>query len=57
MTESDRFAGIQSSENIYNYQVRRKKLTEQILKQDSTSTRTQVDQSENPMRVCKMHFQ
>ena len=33
-----------SSKNLYEYQLRRKKLTEQILSQDSTSTKTQVAQ-------------
>ncbi|MEJ7767340.1 MAG: efflux RND transporter periplasmic adaptor subunit [Chitinophagaceae bacterium] len=33
-----------STENLYNYQVLRKKLTEQILNQDSTSTRQQLNQ-------------
>src|SRR6185436_9365416 len=33
-----------SSENLYNYQVLRKKLTAQILNQDSTSTKQQLDQ-------------
>lgn len=33
-----------SSENLFNYQVLRKKLTEQILNQDSTSTKQQLDQ-------------
>jgi HlyD family secretion protein len=33
-----------SSKNLYEYQLRRKKLTEQILSQDSTSTKQQVAQ-------------
>jgi HlyD family secretion protein len=33
-----------ASENLYNYQVRRKKLTEQILKQDSASTKGELSQ-------------
>lgn len=33
-----------SSENLYNYQLRRKKLTEQTLQQDSISTRQQIGQ-------------
>ena len=33
-----------SSENLYNYQVLRKRLTAQILNQDSTSTKQQLDQ-------------
>jgi len=35
---------LKSSENIYNYQLRRKALTDQILSQDSTSTKTQLSQ-------------
>jgi len=35
---------LKSSENLYNYQVRRKTLTDQILLQDSTSTKTQLSQ-------------
>ena len=35
---------LKSSENLYNYQVRRKILTDQILQQDSTSTKTQLSQ-------------
>lgn len=38
------FQDFKSSENLYNYQVRRKNLTEQILSQDSLSTRTQLAQ-------------
>jgi HlyD family secretion protein len=34
------------SENDYNYQVRRKKLTEDIMKQDSATNKIQVDQQE-----------
>lgn len=34
------------SENTYNYQVRRKKLTEEIMKQDSATNKIQVDQQE-----------
>jgi HlyD family secretion protein len=34
------------SENTYNYQVRRKKLTEEIMKQDSATTKIQVEQQE-----------
>src|SRR6187399_700160 len=33
-----------SSENLYNYQVLRKNLTAQVLNQDSTSTKLQLDQ-------------
>ncbi len=33
-----------SSENLYNYQVLRKKLTTQVLNKDSSSTKQQVDQ-------------
>jgi HlyD family secretion protein len=33
-----------ASENLYNYQLRRKKLTEQILKQDSASTKGELNQ-------------
>jgi HlyD family secretion protein len=33
-----------SSENLYNYQLRRKKLTQQVLKQDSTSSKQQLTQ-------------
>ncbi|MEO5995698.1 MAG: HlyD family efflux transporter periplasmic adaptor subunit [Chitinophagaceae bacterium] len=33
-----------SSENLYNYQVLRKKLTTQVLNQDSTSTKLQLNQ-------------
>ena len=33
-----------SSENLYNYQVLRKKLTTQVLNQDSASTKLQLDQ-------------
>ena len=33
-----------ASENLYNYQIRRKKLTEQILKQDSASTKGELNQ-------------
>ena len=33
-----------ASENLYNYQLRRKKLTEQILKQDSASTKGELSQ-------------
>ncbi len=40
------FQDFKSSENLYNYQVRRKNLTEQILTQDSLSTRTQLAQME-----------
>ncbi len=35
---------LKSSENLYNYQMRRKALTDQILSQDSTSTKTQLSQ-------------
>jgi HlyD family secretion protein len=35
---------LKSSENLYNYQLRRKALTDQILSQDSTSTKTQLSQ-------------
>lgn len=35
-----------SAENTYNYQVRRKKLTEEIMKQDSATNKIQVDQQE-----------
>jgi len=38
------YQDFKSSENLYNYQVRRKNLTEQILSQDSISTRTQLAQ-------------
>lgn len=38
------FQDFKSSENLYNYQVRRKNLTEQILSQDSISTKTQLAQ-------------
>lgn len=38
------FQDYKSSENLYNYQVRRKNLTEQILSQDSISTKTQLAQ-------------
>lgn len=34
----------QSSKNLYDYQLRRKKLTEQIMKTDATSMKQQVDQ-------------
>lgn len=34
------------SENDYNYQVRRKKLTEEIMQQDSATNKIQVDQQE-----------
>ncbi len=34
----------QSSRNLYDYQLRRKKLTEQIMKTDATSMKQQVDQ-------------
>jgi HlyD family secretion protein len=34
------------SENDYNYQVRRKKLTEEIMKQDSATNKIQVEQQE-----------
>ncbi len=33
-----------SSENLYNYQVERSRLTKQILNKDSTSTKQQIDQ-------------
>ncbi|WP_423147747.1 efflux RND transporter periplasmic adaptor subunit [Rubrolithibacter danxiaensis] len=33
-----------SSENLYNYQLRRKKLTSAVLKQDSVSTKQQLEQ-------------
>lgn len=38
------FQDFKSSENLYNYQVRRKNLTEQILSQDSISIKTQLGQ-------------
>lgn len=40
----------QSSENLYNYQVRRKKLTEQVLKQDSVSVKQQIEQMNETYR-------
>lgn len=36
----------QQSENAYNYQVRRKKLTEEIMKQDSLTNKIQLEQNE-----------
>ena len=36
----------QSAENTYNYQVRRKKLTEEIMKQDSATNKIQLEQNE-----------
>ncbi len=36
----------QQSENTYNYQVRRKKLTEEIMKQDSLTNKIQLEQNE-----------
>lgn len=35
----------QSSKNLYDYQLRRKKLSEQIMKTDAVSTKQQVDQA------------
>ena len=40
----------QSTLNMYNYQVRRKKLTEQTLRQDSISTRQQIQQMQEAIR-------
>ncbi|MES2733993.1 MAG: HlyD family efflux transporter periplasmic adaptor subunit, partial [Bacteroidota bacterium] len=40
----------QSTLNMYNYQVRRKKLTEQTLHQDSISTRQQIQQMQEAIR-------
>lgn len=37
---------LKSSENLYNYQVKRENLTRQILTQDSVSTKTQLSQME-----------
>jgi HlyD family secretion protein len=36
----------QQAENSYNYQVRRKKLTEEIMKQDSATNKIQLEQNE-----------
>lgn len=38
------YQDLKSSENLYNYQVKRKTLTDQILTQDSASTKTQLTQ-------------
>ncbi|MEP7321641.1 MAG: HlyD family efflux transporter periplasmic adaptor subunit [Saprospiraceae bacterium] len=38
------FQDFKSSENLYNYQIKRKNLTEQILVQDSISNKTQLNQ-------------
>ncbi|MEO5583466.1 MAG: HlyD family efflux transporter periplasmic adaptor subunit [Saprospiraceae bacterium] len=38
------FQDFKSSENLYNYQIKRKNLTEQILVQDSISNKTQLHQ-------------
>ncbi len=41
------------SENDYNYQVRRKKLTEEIMKQDSATNKIQVEQQEQTYENMK----
>nr|WP_294903773.1 efflux RND transporter periplasmic adaptor subunit [uncultured Lacibacter sp.] len=43
----------QSSKNLYDYQLRRKKLTEQIMKTDATSMKQQVDQMSESYQQMK----
>ncbi|NCU04948.1 MAG: efflux RND transporter periplasmic adaptor subunit [Chitinophagaceae bacterium] len=43
----------QSSKNLYDYQLRRKRLTEQIMKTDATSMKQQVDQMSESYQQMK----
>jgi HlyD family secretion protein len=44
------------SENNYNYQLEKKKLTQQILKQDSSSVGWKQNRPGNPMEEHRMHL-